>query len=437
MIPVYISTNFLTLIRKFDKGNCVQDILSFVDPNNREDFLDTIRALESAKVLITSQEDDERAINYCLELLGRPYPHLVYFILTEKCNFRCKYCFIKNQEDSGYNSEDMNLEVALTGLDFFCRLIAEDPNQFKLEKKFVFYGGEPLLNWNTFKFLLIKINEYIKNGNLPKETTLNLVTNGSLITDEIAKTLNEYGVNISISIDGSAFATNQNRVYSDGSPTFQDIKKGFLICRSIGMAVGASCTLSEASIFNLNTTVTALIDECQVTNLGFNLMLADEGNLDEGYNQRASKFIIDAFKIFRKRGVYEDRIMRKAGSFAKNSIWPFDCGAAGGNQIVIAPNGDIGICHGFLAKRKYFSTTVYDAKFSINSDPSYAEWSMRSPINMPECQECPALGICGGGCPFQAEVEKGSIWALDERFCIHAKMTLEWLIWDLFNQIKK
>lgn len=59
---------------------------------------------------------------------------------------------------------------------------------------------------------------------------------------------------------------------------------------------------------------------------------------------------------------------------------------------------------------------------------------MRSPLNMPECQDCPALGICGGGCPYQSELEMGSIWALDKRFCIHAKMTLEWLIWDLFKQ---
>jgi len=79
---------------------------------------------------------------------------------------------------------------------------------------------------------------------------------------------------------------------------------------------------------------------------------------------------------------------------------------------------------------------VYDDDFDIGEDPDYKEWSMRSPLNMPQCQKCPALGICGGGCPFQSEIEKGSIWALDDRFCVHAKMTLEWLIWDLFDQIK-
>jgi len=263
-----------------------------------------------------------------------------------------------------------------------------------------------------------------------------MVTNGSLITNEIAKTLKSFNVQVSISIDGDSFATNSSRIYADGKPAYQDIKRGFLVCKENGMNIGASCTLSEASISDFDTTIKVLLDECQVTNLGFNLMIAGEDKLNDGYNERAAKFIIDAFKIFRERGVYEDRIMRKATSFVESKVWPFDCGATGGNQIVIAPDGDIGICHGFLAKRKYFPTNVYNDDFDISEDPTYKEWSMRSPLNMPQCQECPALGICGGGCPFQSEIEKGSIWDLDDRFCIHAKMTLEWLIWDLFNQTK-
>jgi hypothetical protein len=43
----------------------------------------------------------------------------------------------------------------------------------------------------------------------------------------------------------------------------------------------------------------------------------------------------------------------------------------------------------------------------------------------------------GGGCALNAKANGKSIWDLDERFCIHAKATLEFLIWDLFEQIKK
>ncbi|MDD4409432.1 MAG: SPASM domain-containing protein [Candidatus Pacebacteria bacterium] len=437
MIPVYVSDDFLLIIKKFTNGNSLQNVLDSIDFDRQEDFLSTVKALEFAKILINSVADDENALGYYLGLLGKPYPHLAYFILTERCNFRCKYCFIKNQESSDYDSENMSLEIALKGLDFFCLLIAEDPKQFELEKTIVFYGGEPLLNWCVLRILLTKIEEYIQNGKLPKRTILNMVTNGSLITNEIAEVLKNSNVQVSISIDGDSFATNSSRAYADGRPVYQDIKRGFLVCKEAGMNIGASCTLSEASISDFDTTIEVLLDECQITNLGFNLMITGEDKLNDGYNERAAKFIINAFKIFRERGVYEDRIMRKVTSFVESKVWLFDCGATGGNQIVIAPNGDVGVCHGFLAKRKYFPINVFDNDFNIHDDSDYKEWSMRSPINMPECQECFALGICGGGCPFQSEIEKGSIWALDDRFCIHAKMTLEWLIWDLFNKMKK
>ncbi|QQS61240.1 MAG: SPASM domain-containing protein [Candidatus Moraniibacteriota bacterium] len=64
-------------------------------------------------------------------------------------------------------------------------------------------------------------------------------------------------------------------------------------------------------------------------------------------------------------------------------------------------------------------------------------WSRRSSLFMGQCQECVALGICGGGCPLQADIEKGSIWELDDRFCVHSKRTLEWLIWDLYEKMVK
>ena len=51
--------------------------------------------------------------------------------------------------------------------------------------------------------------------------------------------------------------------------------------------------------------------------------------------------------------------------------------------------------------------------------------------------DCPALGICGGGCPINAmHLRPGNtIHSLDERFCVHSKKTLEFLIKDLYRII--
>lgn len=52
-----------------------------------------------------------------------------------------------------------------------------------------------------------------------------------------------------------------------------------------------------------------------------------------------------------------------------------------------------------------------------------------------ECLSCPALAVCGGGCPYGAMLKYGSIWNIDRRFCIHSKEALEWLIWDLYDKV--
>ena len=99
----------------------------------------------------------------------------------------------------------------------------------------------------------------------------------------------------------------------------------------------------------------------------------------------------------------------------------------------------MGICHGCLHNKQYFVSNIDDVEFNASKHKDFIEWSQLTPINKDECQECPALGICGGGCPINAmHLKKGNtIHDLDERFCVHSKMTLEFLIKDLYRIIKE
>jgi len=150
------------------------------------------------------------------------------------------------------------------------------------------------------------------------------------------------------------------------------------------------------------------------------------------YMKRFTLASIESFVIARKFGLYEDRMMRKVESFVKQELYPFDC-AGCGRQIVVSPDGNIGVCHAYIGTKKYFSNGIR----TINplEESAWNEWSKRSPIKMPQCQNCPALGLCGGGCPYNADVNYGSFWALDSHFCIYSKSIIEWLIWDVYQQM--
>ena len=115
------------------------------------------------------------------------------------------------------------------------------------------------------------------------------------------------------------------------------------------------------------------------------------------------------------------------------------CGATAGGQLVVAPNGRVGICHGCLYNKQYFVTDIYNEDFNAQEDPTFVEWSQLTPVNRDECQECEALGICGGGCPINAMNSKpgNTIHSMDERFCVHAKKTLNFMINDLYRIISE
>lgn len=435
--PIYVNRMFHELIQKLAQNQSVEVTIQDLDDHNKEQFLTLIRSLIEYKIFSNEPDYDEKILNRFQNNLPKPYVQIVYFVVTENCNLDCSYCFIENKMDHIIVREKvMTNERAKQGLDFFCRLIQQDIAQFDDEKNIIIYGGEPLTNFKVIEYLLGLIKAYKAEGKLPDKTNVSIISNGTLMTHEIANILNENNVSVAVSLDGATGCANSCRKFHDGSDAFDRITQGIQTVTKAGCSCGLSVTLTEETIKSLDQ-IEEMVDCYHVNSLGFNILMTDETfQVTPDYNEKAADFIIRAFEIFRQKGIYEDRIMRKVKSFTSSKIYLYDCGALGGNQIVIAPDGQVGICHGYLHSREYFPTTIYDDAFNPINDQVFLEWNKRTPINMPRCMSCEALGICGGGCPQNAENNGAnhSIWDLDERFCVHAKKTLEWLIWDLYSK---
>lgn len=431
MKPVYFEVELFDSIRTHvEVGNesvTIQKRLS-----------DGINALCEARVLNEEPNKDDAIIEYFRRSIPGSKIKIAYFILAESCNLSCKYCF----ENAPLATTDepllMNERTALESLDFFERqLIKNGKDSEDDAKDIIFYGGEPLLNLTVLRKILSEIT--LRRKSKPElwvDVGLSIVTNGTLLTEEVAKELSHNNVSISISVDGPKEITDASRCRADGKSAFDTIIRGIEACKKAEVQFGLSVTLSDAAVNNFKPVI-EFIDKTKPSSLGFNLLMNDGSLVGPGYDRKAAKFLIDAFTKFRQSGMYEDRMMRKVKSFVKSEVYPFDCGACGGNQVVFSPTGKAGICHGYLHDKKYFPTSVAEKDFDPQKDGVYQEWAKRSPLFMEECQSCEALGICGGGCPMNADILSGSIWKMDERFCVHARATLKWLVWDLFEKASK
>jgi uncharacterized protein len=435
---VYLASNMAELIERIrfcpDTGVLLQSI---ADKSLQDQTPDAINALLANKVLVKNSEADAKVISHFRSAIPSPYIQIAYFFLTENCNFDCSYCFVKRDAKMRPGTAIMSPETAIKGLDFFCRQIAKEPKRFSDEKSLIFYGGEPLLNATALRVVAERINKYKAEGKLPDQTHASIVTNGALLSQENIDLLKSNNIDISICLDGDERATNSCRRRATGDPVYDDIINGINRCKESGAPFGLSVTLTEQSVKDFDKTMEELL-AIGHTGLGFNTLLTDTSfKVADWYNEAAADCVIRGFEIFRRLGIYEDRMMRKVRSFAESRVHVFDCGAAGGGQIVIAPDGQIGICHGLIGSRECFPTNVDDMDFDPASDLTFLEWGRRTPLNMEECQGCMALGICGGGCPLNALKNEGSIWGMDERFCVHSKKTMSWLVWDLFQKMRE
>jgi uncharacterized protein len=387
----------------------------------------TVKRLVDAKIIIPSRVFDDFVIAKVRETLRPPEIKIAYFILTEDCNFDCSYCYVKDEMPPGHKTRTMSIETARSGVAAYARFTDSCETD---QKMIILYGGEPLLNFEVIKEIVLQVERYKAEKRLPENVQILVITNGSLLSASIAAFFREHQVQISVSLDGDQEASDSCRVFADGQGSFNEVMAGIRTAREQGCDVSLSVTMSESCLERFDKTL-EIIDEIACKDFGFNMMTV-QGPKEMELAEQTSDALIKAYQYFRPKGVKEDRMMRKVSAFSSAKIYAFDCAAAGANQITIAPEGAIGLCHVQTGSRTDFTGHVNNPAFDPKNDAVFLEWNRRTPLTMPQCQDCCALGICGGGCPYNARRKHGSIWDMDDRFCVHAKKTLEWLIWELF-----
>ncbi len=147
----------------------------------------------------------------------------ITFILTEDCQLRCKYCYL-----CGKNAvSKMTFETAKEGIDY----VLEHREIYK-ENSVVwdFIGGEPFLEVE----LMDQICDYIKTRlfelNHPwfNSYRFSLSTNGLLYDDPKVQRFiekNRDHLSIGISVDGTPEKHNMQRVFIDGTGSYDEVVK--------------------------------------------------------------------------------------------------------------------------------------------------------------------------------------------------------------------
>lgn len=380
----------------------------FIFDNNKELFIRDI----SKEVRSTKQYLFERT-------------QLHIFVLTVNCNLNCVYCQASVQ-DMSINKKVMNKLTAEKAVD----IALQSPSN---NLSFEFQGGEPLLNFDVIRHIV----EYTtkKNFEIKKNISFNLVSNLTILTDEMLEFLIDNKVSISTSIDGPDIVHDYNRNIK-GMPTLYKTKENIkkinekYIEYDENTKVQAIQTTTRQSLFYAEEIVNQYIELGMnsifirpLTPIGFSILNWDKIGYSTEEFCEFYENCLDYIIELAKKGV--DISEAHASIFLKKILTNIPvnymelrspCGGAIG-QLAYNYDGDVYACD----EARMFAESD-DKSFKLGSVYSNTyEEIIDNPItksicvsscleSIPQCSDCAYNPYCGT-CPVYNYIEQKTIFA--------------------------
>lgn len=341
--------------------------------------------------------------------------------IAHTCNLTCSYCFAGQGSYKG-DTALMPYETGKAALDMLVRMSGRRRN---LEVDF--FGGEPLLNWQTVKRLVAYGRSIEKEYS--KNFRFTLTTNGMLVDDDVIDFCNREMHNVVLSLDGRKEVHDRFRVDRAGRGSYDKIVPRFqeFVRRRGDQNYYIRGTYTRHNLDFLN-------DVKHMADLGFTqlsmepivtapadpeaLRPEDLPMLYEQYEQLAVEM------LKRKRegkgfDFYHYLIDLENGPCLYKRLG--GCGS-GTEYLAVTPSGELYPCHQFVGDAAYLMGNVWDGVTRSDLFEQFKDCGLSS---RPDCDNCWAKLYCAGGCAANAYHATGDINGIYEYGCDLFRKRLE------------
>lgn len=340
-----------------------------------------VQEMYEAGLLVASEENIKHGREQRTQLSS-------WFHVTDRCNLRCAYCYLP------HNKEDMTLETGKAVIDAVFREAKANHYQ---RVKLKYAGGEPLIR---FPFI-VELHQYAQK--LTDEYKLGLdavvLSNGTLLDDEIIMSMQELGLRLMISLDGIEDWHDAQRPYAGGRGTFSDIAEAVELALHYGLIPDISITVSGRSAEGLPEIIAWVLER----NLPFSLNFYRQNDfsvLHEDLKLEEEKIIdgmLAAFAVIEKN-LPSRSLLASLTDRANLSTPHVKTCSVGDSYLVFNQHGQVSKCQMQMAKPVADAHTenllqvVRDDKSGIEN------------ISVEEkegCRDCDWKYWCAGGCPLE------------------------------------
>ncbi|WP_196599927.1 radical SAM/SPASM domain-containing protein [Pectinatus frisingensis] len=303
--------------------------------------------------------------------------------LTGKCNFACRYCYAAD-----HDKQIMLAETAIKAV----RLAAQSGERFVIQ----FSGGEPLLNFDCLKAVV----QYATDNKLLAD--LQLQTNASLLTDDIAVFLFKNKVAIGISMDGKPAMNDKLRLTSHGDGASNAILHGLEILKRNNIAVGLTCVVTSENVSRLPEVVDFSYYLGNIRKIGFDILRGQgrgtalqppPANELHQVMQLVYERAEQLAKLTGYRIIFAQK--ERVDLLACHAACEFGhCYAMNKQAAFVDSAGDIYACSSLVGNSEFYIGNVDDGidKSLLNKT------SIAIKDYMLFCRSCKDFKLCGGGC---------------------------------------
>lgn len=321
-----------------------------------------------------------------------------HIVLTEKCNSRCKYCYEKSMKEFD-NSLSKKWE-------FDYNVPSESQVEAKKIAEFleagdslIFYGGEPLINFEKMK----EIIDFIESSDKEGKIDFQMQTNGKILDSVPSEHINKISKML-VSIDGNKERTDFNRGPGTYDKVIENIKKirengykGEVVARmTLSFDTSPSYDIYEQVIHLIKLIDKGIFDsvhwQIDAGFYEFDFNYEKFKDFIEKYNKSITK-LVDfwvenikqgrVYKIYPFLGIFESLYYGKPSKLR--------CGSGYANYT-INTNGKISPCP-IMNNVKSFYCGDLDSKIKGERLKEFHPGG--------ECKNCKYLWVCGGRCLYE------------------------------------
>ncbi|MEK7142695.1 MAG: radical SAM protein [Patescibacteria group bacterium] len=365
---------------------------------------------EHSKWILNQIEKRKKEIGKILKL------NALRVVLTEKCNFQCTYCFVKQRQKKLSNR--ISWENFKKSIDLLAKLNKKGHIEIH------FFGGEPLIEFPLIARAVSYINNLIKKD-IINSAFYAITTNATLMNKDMAKFFKNNHFLVSVSIDGWEKLHNENRRYLDGRGTFHNSVKALQILQKFKNDIGILVTPTKETVKYLSRACEYIVKKLRCNYITINTPQPVNGNWEIS-GQVFAEEVKRCLEIAKKnKAVITTLGTRVLYALDEKVPLILSCSKFQNNFTgTLTTKGKISPC---IVSWNLGQILTPLEKFNYKGE--FTKWKLTPPYFFKKCLSCPAMNVCGGPCPLEIYDMKKNSRPINHERCRFFRNFLGCALW--------